>query len=89
MIGVFILGVLVVVLALLIVWLIVTRDRSSVRRREYQHMKADRDLAISALERIDELTDNVRNILSDPEILLANQVRQIIRDNRVQRTKIK
>ena len=87
MIGVFILGGLVVVQAVLIVALIVTRDRSSVRRGEYRRMKAEHALAVDALEKLDAAADCIRD-LGDPSAVLAAQVRATVRTFRTERTKI-
>jgi len=83
--------ILVVVVAMaLFAWLIVrwVGRQAGVRRAEYRRMKAERDLAINALERIDEIADAYRDLLGSAEGPLAIQVRQIVRYNRQKRSEI-
>lgn len=79
----------VVVLALL-AWLAIwwVGRQAGVRRAEYRRVKAERDLAVNALERIDEIADAYRDLLGSAEGPLATQVRQIVRYNRQKRSEI-
>lgn len=85
MIGVYALTAVTIALALIIVWLLATRDRAVTRRIELRRMRRERDLAITALDQIDRAADRVRD-LGDLSAALAFEVRQIIHENREQRT---
>lgn len=87
--AVFLLGLGGVAVVVLLVWLAVwwIGRQAGVRRGEYRRMKLERDLAVAALERLDQTADCIRDI-GDPNAALASQVRQIVRENRHERLKI-
>lgn len=75
----------VVLLVCLAVWWI--GRQAGIRRSRFKAMKSERDLAINALDRIDEAADTYRDIYG-PSAELAIQVRHIVRENRHERNKI-
>lgn len=80
----------VVVAVALLVWLVVwwIGRRAGIRRSEFRRLNSERDLVVTALERIDEAADAHRDLFG-VDGALASQVRQIVRETRQQRIKIK